>query len=192
MTKVSLNQGIENILSVYGSGSNEDRKAGRNWYPEANRWCTQQSKELGVSVKVFAAITAALSPACRWERNKIDAANLIRFNGNVKVCTYNTNKNKAIAIMRTGNVGLLSGPKVVAFYNCMLQPDIDMVVVDRHAMRIYEGSWEPEGKPVIKGGVYEKVCEAYRHAASITNETPAALQASTWTIFRNSLLMKAA
>ena len=184
---ISLNQGIENIVSCFFSGKETDRKYGRNWYPSANLWCKKQAEMLNVPMTTFVAVVAAISPSNRWERNKIDAINLFQFGRRVNISTYNSNKRKALNIIKTNDVNLLHGPKVMSFYNCIMRPKANLVVVDRHAYRVFVGRYVTDDKINISASEYNRIVLAYKEASRITKQYPAAIQASTWMIYRNSI-----
>jgi len=186
---ISHRQGIENILSCYFTGKDHEIEHGTYWYNKANQWCIDSAKSLNIPHNTFAAVIAALSPSCPWERNKIDAVNLVMTNGSCKVSTYNVNKEKAIEILRTNDVSILSGSKVTAFYACIMDPVGDDVVVDRHALRIWEGQWIPGSKEEskVKPAHYNRIADCYRDAAAVTGMVPSQMQAATWTIYRNNI-----
>ena len=96
---------------------------------------------------------AALSPRNKWSRNVIDAENLIEaFTRdsesavNIKVCTFNKNKEKALKILENKDDffvdttrDILKGPKLIEFFNCICG-NKDDVCIDGHAYCIWNGS----------------------------------------------------
>lgn len=111
-----------------------------NWYWSANSMVRDLAAKHGIDFNVCAAIVAALSPRIRWQNARgdiypnLDAAdNLItgfchhkaKAKVFANVAGFNHNKVKAWAILRSGNISILSGPKVTAFYHNIVNPDND-------------------------------------------------------------------
>jgi len=149
----STDKKIYNSLERWINAASKDEwQAGKNWYGEAQAFCKFLSKEFGVDSYTCAAVLSALSPNNKWERNKIDAFNVIKAfkNGKaaktVSCCTYNANKEKAFAILKGDiqlnakspkthsfamNVGLLSPDHITAdkwhIRACLVRPSDGIV-----------------------------------------------------------------
>jgi hypothetical protein len=193
---------ISGMLQLASQG---DIIEGINWYQRAYdlalrfthnyEWLT-----MGQAVGVI----AALSPNNKWERNCIDAEAMIKtwhiggdYNA-IKVCTFNTNKQKAIAILSldVGSVdtetipNILSGQKVVAFYKSIMG-NPNAVCVDGHAYAIFIGERIPTTKtPSITPKLFETIQRAYQLVAKRSVDlcgvelSPTQVQAVTWVTYR--------
>ena len=135
--------GTRNILAVFALASRGEHVEGRSWYSRANAIACEIANEHGISVEQAAGCIAALSPSNRWERNIVDAENLVRaftIGGadeamNVKVATYGKMKTKAIQMLES-NYGeeetILNGRKIVAFYRCIMGTVTPCALTDMH------------------------------------------------------------
>lgn len=105
----------------YNAASNEQIESGKDWYGEAQAYAQYLSVEFNIEKYKCAAVISSLSPNNKWERNKIDAFNVIQAwrdgkdADEVKCCTYNSNKLKAFAIL-SGDIELSAkSPKTHSF-----------------------------------------------------------------------------
>ena len=191
------------ILGLWVQSNTEDRKIGLNWYSNAYAISERIATELGFSVDQIAGAIAALSPNNKWERNCQDAENLARAIkagvdiDSVKVCTFGSNKAKAVKILSSNVdsaeiVSILRGQKVVAFYlNIARNGDTDCPVIDGHAFNIACGTvGSLRDVPSITPKGFETLQNLYRDAAAtvsaVTGETVSAgqMQAVTWVCYR--------
>ena len=112
---------IRNLQSWIDIATRKQMREGKAWYKEAQQFTRYLSKTHKVDRYIVAAVTSALSPNNKWERNKFDANSLIyafmtgRSIDSFKVCTYNANKRKAWAIMTDGAEIAAKSPKTHAF-----------------------------------------------------------------------------
>jgi hypothetical protein len=188
---------------MLGLASAADIQQGKDWYQRAYTLAlsfihTYQGLTLGQAIGVI----AALSPNNRWERNCADAESMIKLwhvgedSRQAKVCTYNTNKDKAARILELESVDteaiqdILSGQKVVAFYRC-ISGFKDTVCVDGHAFAIFMGERIPTTKtPNIGKALYAAITRSYILASERSFDacghvlTPAEVQAVTWVTYR--------
>tara|TARA_R110002153_G_scaffold194614_1_gene347999 strand:- start:52 stop:657 length:606 start_codon:yes stop_codon:yes gene_type:complete len=110
----------KHLKSWYNYATKEQIKEGIEWYNDAQDFCKYLSKKYNISVYVVATVVSCLSPNNRWARNKLDAENLIlyflkgRKLEDLKVCTYNANKDKAWRAMQ-GEIISEKAPKTHAF-----------------------------------------------------------------------------
>lgn len=110
----------KHLKSWYNYATKEQIKEGIEWYNDAQDFCKYLSKKYNISVYVVATVVSCLSPNNKWERNKIDAESLILYflEGmnveDLKVCTYNANKEKAWRAMQ-GEIISEKAPKTHAF-----------------------------------------------------------------------------
>ena len=149
---MSVNQ--QHIQAMLDLASASDIAEGKQWYATANSFARELANRYDISHNVCAGVIAALSPRNKWDRNCLDAENLISVYVNagasacddVKVCTFGKNKAKAIAILdhafdATVSVDvvtrILSGPKLREFFSCII--GLDDVCIDGHAYSIWFG-----------------------------------------------------
>ena len=193
---------------------------GLTWYARAYKQCQQISKTHKVPLVKVVGVLAALSPNNKWERNVMDTMNMCYAYVNneqysdVKVCTYNANKDKAIRILEITKTNwdytpnwvvkeietILSGRKTTAFFRCIDNhtSNIDTVCVDGHAKNIYTG----ERHALSSNGSnmtprqYRVITESYIKAAKLYNKKhgttilPYQVQAITWVTHREKLGIK--
>ena len=186
--------GTRNILAVYDLATSGERVEGMEWYNRANRVAATIAAEHGISLETAAGVIAALSPNNRWERNIVDAENVIRafsIGGaeeaeNVKVCTYGKMRTKAIQILEATSIvdhaSILNGRKITAFYECIIGR-MDAVCVDGHAYSIWFGDrLTMKQVPNIGKKLYAEIVSDYVEAARILSE-PGTLGVGTVTAF---------
>jgi len=193
--------GTRNILAVFALASRGEHVEGRSWYSRANAIACEIANEHGISVEQAAGVIAALSPSNRWERNIVDAENLIRAYSiggaeeaeNVKVCTYGKMRTKAIQILEATSIvdhaSILNGRKITAFYECIIGRT-DAVCIDGHAYSIWFGDrLTMKQVPNIGKKLYAEIVSDYVRAARILSEngtsvTAFEVQAITWCAWR--------
>ena len=193
--------GTRNVLAVYDLATSGERVEGMEWYNRANRVAATIAAEHGISLETAAGVIAALSPNNRWERNIVDAENVIRafsIGGaeeaeNVKVCTYGKMRTKAIQILEATSIvdhaSILNGRKITAFYECIIGR-MDAVCIDGHAYSIWFGDrLTMKQVPNIGKKLYAEIVSDYVEAARILSEngtsvTAFEVQAITWCAWR--------
>jgi thermostable 8-oxoguanine DNA glycosylase len=140
-----------------------------------------------VPYDIVCGVTAALSPSNKWERNVKDVFNLLTLEKLPKVATYGRNLLVALKILKWGRVdGILSGNKVVSFYDNLLREDSTEVTVDRHVWNAYMGERQiiSESGPRLTERRYVDCSNAYREAAGMFGIKPYQMQAITWLVWR--------
>lgn len=185
---------IQALLDLASAGEQAD---GMFWYRRANAAAVRLADQYEVSIPTAAGVIAALSPRNKWERNLIDAENLIaafkaageKGAADVKVCTFGANKKKAVAILLWGSetVGavkeILSGPKLVEFFSCIMGEDD--VCIDGHAYSIWFGDRVTLAKvPSIGKKLRAQIKADYIAVADRNNLKPFEVQAITWVAHR--------
>jgi hypothetical protein len=132
---------IKNRLKKwFDLSTDSERRAGLDWYSEAQSHAEHLSNEFKISRYRAASVISALSPNNKWERNKVDAYNLIKtfVNGgkpdDVKVCTYGANKRKAFKILQ-GKLITESSPKTHAFAMNVGELSSGHITVDKWHLR---------------------------------------------------------
>ena len=201
---------IENIKGVYYLSKAYEKKHGEIWYKVANKSCGAIAKKTQMHSAIVVGVLSALSPNNKWERNIIDTENIcMAYKSDipldeVKVCTYNANKEKAIkilGILKSGSSDLendireiLNGNKVKAFFDCIhnYETNKTTVCIDGHAKAIYIGEKFAlsSNSSNITNKQYRVISQAYIDATKEINESegtsylPYQIQAITWVAWR--------
>ena len=149
-----------------------------------------------IKEETAAGVIAALSPRNKWDRNIIDAENLIaafvaggaEAAADVKVCTFGANKAKAIRILDEARdddavFTILSGPKLKEFYACIR--GLDDVCIDGHAYSIWFGDRvKLADVPSIGKKLRSEIKKDYLAVAQKNNLKGFEVQAITWVAHR--------
>jgi hypothetical protein len=205
--RVKHRANTRNITGILSLATEADIFEGKEWYARAHRFGVQLIAAYDVTMGQAVGVIAALSPNNKWERNCADADRLINAYLSdhdlslTKVCTYNTNKQKAIKILDLNMESaepeaiesILKGRKVTAFFRSIMG-DPNAVCVDGHAYSVFIGQRIPTSKtPNIGKGLYETIQRAYCLVADRSFEicghklTPTQVQAVTWVTYRRLL-----
>ncbi len=205
--RVKHRANTRNITGILSLATEADIFEGKEWYSRAHRFGVQLIATYDVTMGQAVGVIAALSPNNKWERNCADADRLIEayLSGHdlslTKVCTYNTNKQKAIKILDLNMESaepeaiesILKGRKVTAFFRSIMG-DPNAVCVDGHAYSVFIGQRIPTSKtPNIGKGLYETIQRAYCLVADRSFDicghklTPTQVQAVTWVTYRRLL-----
>ena len=185
-----------NIMRLYQQATPEDHAAGLAWYMKANAACERISKREGLPVYIVAGVVAALSPNNRWERNLVDAENLIHAyvigapEDSVNPCTYKAMRAKAWRILEelpedaSGVATILNGQKIKSFFSNIM--GLDDLTIDGHARNIYynERINLTDNRTNIGVKEYRFLQDEYRKAAKKLGVAAHVLQAVTWTTWR--------
>ena len=201
---------IENIKGVYYLSKAYEKKHGEIWYKVANKSCGAIAKKTQMHSAIVVGVLSALSPNNKWERNIIDTENIcMAYKSDipldeVKVCTYNANKQKAIKILGILDKGsmdlendireILNGNKVKAFFKCIhnYETNKTTVCIDGHAKAIYIGEKFAlsSNSSNVTNKQYRIISQAYIDATKEINESegtsylPYQIQAITWVAWR--------
>lgn len=190
--KVTYKRAVANITAALNRAHPLEVKLGNDWYARANRLAREIAEKHQIPVRAGAHIIAALSPNSRWERNVKDAKHLcdtLASGGrwdSIRVSTYNTNRDKAIAIFRAARRGeeyenILKGQKVTAFARNIENPERDRgVTVDFHAHSIAIAWRLKAHESVVSPKDYTIISRAYSDVATARALKPHQVQAITW------------
>jgi len=188
---------VNNIKAVYLLATTQEKIDGAKWYQSAHDIAMKLAIDYGLTLQTTAGVIASLSPRNKWSRNVIDAENLIETfvrdpesAANVKVSTFNNNKEKALNILKadqdfyTDSVrDILKGPKLIEFFNCIL--GVEDVCIDGHAYCIFNGSRTSlKDVPSIGVKLRSEIKSDFKKAAAKFNISPAEMQAITWVAWR--------
>lgn len=145
---------------------------GKDWYPKAYAIVTELAKRYQVTREVAAGVVAVVSPRVHWKHN-INLAHALLGNTYSKGC-FRANVEKALDIIAGADpLTVLSGPKVRAFYRCILG-DSTAPVIDSwmtHAIG-FDGTCNEK--------VYAKVSLALQEAAGRFDLPAHEAQAIIW------------
>lgn len=188
---------IDNIKAVYQLATLTEQQDGISWYPDALQIARTLADRHEITEAQAIGVIAALSPRNRWERNIEDADRLIAaYNAGgaeqamlTKVCTFTSNKTKAVKILESGlthissALTILSGPKLREFASCIAGlPD---VCIDGHAFCIWAANRTGLADvPAIGVKLRREIKADYVTAADELGITPSACQAITWVTWR--------
>lgn len=176
--------------------SDREREEGLRWYEEAMQFADYLSITFNVSKVVAAGVISALSPNNRWERNKIDAFNLIqayrdgRTMDDVSVCTYTNNKRRAWGILSGDAEMLRKARKTHAFALNVGAMDESVVTIDKWMLRAFvTTSLKPKDVPTSCTPVqYDRLSAHFCKVARGMGYKPYELQAIIWVTIRNRWL----
>ena len=193
---MNINQ--QNILATHQLATAAEKADGAAWYPVAHSIAFELAENYGVTECQAIGVLAALSPRNRWSRNIDDAEALVAAYvaagseqaALTKVCTFSSNKAKAIRILQADDPtadqvrAILSGPKLKEFFTCILGQHAE-VCVDGHAFCVWNGGRTSLADvPAIGVKLRRQIKADYVAAADQLETTPAALQAITWVAWR--------
>ena len=177
---------VQNILAVWEAATEEQRAAGRTWYPTAHQVADMMTDG---DVRTGAGLLAAFSPQTTWWLNVELATDAYE--------TGSPSRHIGDALSKAAKILAGIDPEDVLpmdrktgnFYRCILDPaDPEAVCVDRHAHDVAVG--EPYGaqdRGLSAKGRYALIAHCYREAAQRLGELPMVVQAVTWVVWRDSL-----
>jgi hypothetical protein len=142
-----------------------------------------------IELHLVVGVISVLSPNNTWERNLVDAENVLDYFTNAErhewqeltVSTYRSNRDKAFTILESGRVfPTLKGPKVEAFYHCILG-DCSEVCIDSHAINAWFGYRRTGSNlPNVKVTVMRRIRGDYLRLAKSVGKHPREVQATLW------------
>jgi len=189
---------VQNIKAIFQLATATERADGASWYPVAHCVALDLADRYHVTECQAIGVIAALSPRNRWERNVHDAEALIAAYVAAgaeqamltKVCTFSSNKAKAIRILETVDPtadevrAILSGPKLKEFFSCILGSRQE-VCIDGHAFCIWNGGRTSlKDVPAIGVKLRREIKADYSEAAEELKVPASTLQAVTWVAWR--------
>ncbi|WP_423794630.1 DUF7178 family protein [Maribacter arcticus] len=178
----------QNLLSIYASRTSEDMKQGLEWYQSANKICVELSDKFGHSPLIVAQVLSALSPRNKWERNIIDTETVLRAVNegkgpkDVRVCTFNNNKQKAFDIAK-GRRGIeKASPKTYSFVKNIAELDASKVTIDVWHLRACFGKTVDSGLTPLR---YKQLEKLTLKCAEMVGIRGYEFQAIIWGVVRN-------
>ena len=188
---IALDKGVENIKAVYNEATPEEKEYWGRWYYNAKNDVQEIASKHEINFPVMAAVTAVLSPGNKWLGNLLAAERVVKKfkdpSTQIKINAYPRQIQRALQILETGNIGLVTGPKVSVFFKSLLDPEsvAHDLVLDSHAINIWRGvkrSIKQTEKPSLK--TRESMVEDYKKAAAELGIPVQSLQAITWYIWK--------
>ena len=198
MTYAQLSHNAREIVAKFTLATSQEVQLGCDWYPSAFKIACRISHKYGIRPEVAAGVIAALSPNNRWERNIVDAEAIIkcwRAGGTrtdmlgVTCCTYGKMKAKAVDILTRDIpiVEILNGKKLIEFFNCITNLELNDVCIDGHAYSVWFGKrLTMKQVPAIGKKLRATIKQDYRDATAFINEElgehyhASDIQAITW------------
>lgn len=193
--KYTTEEMINNISEFLSCATKQQFSTGVNWYNVAAGAGAELAETYNVSIETAVGVIAALSPNNEWKANVKDANTVLKAakdgldDNDIKVSTYNRNKDKAMRIAY-GEVSLdvLKGEKVTSFYTNILAAYYgtldEEVTVDMWALRAACGVFDAR-KVAISDNVYARAREAYQILAGKLGLAAKQLQAIVWVVIRD-------
>ena len=191
-----------NIVAMFTQATTLEVERGCNWYPEAHQVAYKLGKRYNLYTDQVVGVIAALSPRNKWERNIQDAESILKAWTHgleedvlaVKCATFNNNKRKALDVLLGNHESIhhaLNGLKMIEFFNCIAQPDVDDVCIDGHAYSIWMGVRLPlKDVPAISPKLRGQIKSDYQDAKAFINAElgekylTSQIQAITWVTYK--------
>jgi hypothetical protein len=173
-----------NVLRVWRSATPEQHAQGTSWYAHAHG----AAASLDPDPKRAAGVIAALSPRNSWPRNLELAARA--YSNNNASGTLGRSCQQANDILAGADpLDVLGGPKVRAFYQCIVDSGTQAVCIDRHSTDVAVGTRlslvQREGIVLHRANRYEQFADVYRRAAKRMGVSAPVMQAVTWVTWRD-------
>ena len=190
-----MTQYTRNILACFKQATQAEIDHGLTWYADAKSDAQSMADKYELPLHIVVGVVAALSPTNRWERNLIDADNMINTfvsGGYVEECTpctYKKMRDKAWDILQTtphnaDDVAfILRGPKITDFFWCIMGEDV--CVIDGHAWCIANKDRRTmQEVPSIGKKLRLELQQCYSRAGKKHGMTAYEMQAATWVAWK--------
>ena len=141
MTTQELRAYRANLRTWYKRATPEEIASGMIWYSEAQVFSHGLAKKHCLLSFISAGVLSILSVNNKWPRNKIDAEAVIvawlagATPEQVKVCTYNKNKEKAFRLLLGTDELTTDSPKTYAFAQNVGNLSADHITIDKWHLR---------------------------------------------------------
>ena len=199
---ISYSRSLRNIRKVADQATPEEVLEGKFWYPQAYQDCLRVAEEYEVPVELVVDIISVTSPTIRWERNITLSGAMLKTHREGRLTEfigdgYQRNIEKAKEMIwrffEFGEWGgILSGPKVTSFANCILhysRPQLP--VVDVRAFSIAAGKrYTVQTMPSVNSNRLWIIRRAFTEVAESRGFLPQELQAITWLTWRRLVAEK--
>lgn len=204
-----MNKVKDNLDHWYNLATIEEIRKGNNWYFNAFVEAEFMAMLFGIPIEKVVGVIAALSPNNKWERNLQDAHKMcMHYNSGsdnfdkIKVCTYDSNKNKAIEILNISDNGdendhfmpeikkILNGRKTISFFDNIVNHEFGRkcskrVTIDRWHLRI---CFDQMREVNLTDKVYDELEKITLKKAEEKGLKGFQFQAIIWEVIRNQQL----
>ena len=183
---IEFNTMNELIYKHFIQSSSYSVESGAKWYEIANDHAKRLSTKYDVPTYKVAAIISALSPRNKWERNVVDAENILKHGNDATVSTFNNNKLKALKILTMTSENdvrnlFTKSLKTLSFYDNILNYRTSQrVTIDIWALRSVNYT------KILTPKRYKLIESAYLNCSSELGLLPNQLQAIIWQNVRGS------
>lgn len=186
---------VENILACFEQVTDQELHHGKTWYATAKDNCQAMADLYELPLHIVVGVVAALSPTNRWERNLVDANNMLKvfvdggYVEDTAPCTYKAMRDKAWSILEQMPSDewdveiILKGPKITDFFWCIMRYNV--CVIDGHAWCIANADRRTmQEVPNIGKKLRNELQRAYMLAAKQHNMAAYEMQAATWVAWK--------
>ena len=189
ISKYKLQKYSYNLESTLNLATENDIKTGLTWYKDFYLWSENLGKKYNLNTFTIAQVFSALSPRNKLEKNKIDTLTVldaIKQGLNpeqIKVSTFNRNKNKAFNIALNKDCINKDSLKTFSFCKNVGELDSNFVTIDVWQLRALTGKKENKTPTKLE---YLQLVELHQKIANKNNILGYQLQAITWETLRNN------
>lgn len=184
-----------NLIKLFDKHTDTDVVDGLDWYKKARVFCYRVAQKNFVPYIKVCGIMAALSPRNKWERNKIDVENLIKYMQDFDskrplFGTYDKMVEKAELIFRCDGrpetiKRILNGPKIVSFFDNIYDTESSVVTVDTWMLLAASGKYmSVDTRPALTKKQYTEIESAIKELSLRVQLRPYELQAILWTTMK--------
>lgn len=168
-------------LSAVERATPEQYLDGLTWYQHANAMLEEWALDFECGLDLVAAAMATLSPQCPYAWNVQDTLRLLEGRGTRYAIRRNADK--ALQVLTTGDLSLVRGPKVTAFFHNLRRPMLyHPVTIDAWMGRMVGMGV----KELARKGAMEALALGVRQAADTLGLVPNQVQAIAWIVTRGS------
>jgi len=171
---------------IFNKATAKDINDGKNWYLSAYNEAQKLANEFNLCPLKCAGVISALSPNNKWAQNLKDAHKVCKaFTENkgandVKVCTFNTNKFKAFAILNNLVEITNDSRKTYSFIRNVGYLDSERVTIDIWHLRACYGKDKGTPTPLV----YDQIEALTLRKAKKLGLTGYKYQAIIWVVIR--------
>jgi hypothetical protein len=183
--KFAINKRLDNVFNMATAKDIED---GKDWYIIANNEAQKLANEFNICPLKCAGVISALSPNNKWNQNLKDAYKVCKAftegkgANDVKVCTFNTNKFKAFAILKNLVQITNDSRKTYSFIRNVGSLDADRVTIDVWHLRACFGKDKNTPSPLV----YDQLEALTLRKAKKLGLKGYEYQAIIWVVIRNN------
>ncbi len=184
--------GIRNLITVYNQVRPWEKTDGYAYYDTQRLKLQSIANKYEIQLDRCVGAFAALSPNNSEKNTYIALATCIqialgKLPETTSVVAYPNSREKALKILRTGNIELLQGPKTKAFYWNTLEPDnSSYVTVDGHMVGCWNGkvATMKSRASVINATQYTSIANDIRSVATCAGIPAPRMQSVLWIVWK--------